>query len=178
MATFHHGHLPPWPPSTMATFHHGHLPPWPPSTMATFHHDPIHYGPSILVMHLDMHLPLCNIHTLPIHFDQPSIQFNDNQSDRGGLWLQDNRQTGHNHFNHPLRTTISIIHIHQSDRGGLRLQDNRQTGQNHFIHPLRSPPLASTTTRMNQPLRTTTTSLTVAGFAASGQSAGWSINLR
>ncbi|KOS42269.1 hypothetical protein ACN38_g6836 [Penicillium nordicum] len=83
-STFHHGHLPPstMTPSTMdlpswsciMTFHHDlpstmDLLPWThpiwtchlshalghaPSTMVTFHHDPIHHGPSILVMHHDL----------------------------------------------------------------------------------------------------------------------------
>ncbi|KAJ9481040.1 hypothetical protein VN97_g12471 [Penicillium thymicola] len=76
MVTFHHGHLPPWTfhlghasgPSIMTPIHHDLLP-WThltwtchlfyasghtPSTMVTFHHDPIHHGPSILVMHLDL----------------------------------------------------------------------------------------------------------------------------
>ncbi|KUM64832.1 hypothetical protein ACN42_g2225 [Penicillium freii] len=56
---------------------------------------------------------------------------NHDQSDRGGLRLQDNRQTGQSTFDEPLRELLSTsnTHIHQSDRGGLRLQDNRQTGQ-------------------------------------------------
>ncbi|CAI7670033.1 unnamed protein product [Penicillium viridicatum] len=52
--------------------------------------------------------------TSTIHFNQPStpiIQFNHKQSGRGGLLLQDNRQT--------------VNHINQSDRGGLQLQNNR-----------------------------------------------------
>ncbi|KAJ9492789.1 hypothetical protein VN97_g475 [Penicillium thymicola] len=77
-------------------------------------------------------------HPSPHHFDY----FNHNQSDRGGLWLQDNRQTGYNRFDYPPRSTLHLNH-NQSDRGGLRLQDNRQTGCHYpprstatsIIHP-------------------------------------------
>ncbi|KAJ5535396.1 hypothetical protein N7527_001650 [Penicillium freii] len=89
-------------------------------------------------------------------------------SGRGGLRLQDNRQTGNNPSHRGgLRSFRTIGRL--SGRGGLRLQDNRQTGDNPFNQPLRSP---TTITRYNHPLRApTSTSLTVAGFAASGQSA-------
>ncbi|KAJ5284799.1 hypothetical protein N7524_000105 [Penicillium chrysogenum] len=63
-----------------------------------------------------------------------------------------------NHFDHTPLKTPSNNDIHQSDRGGLRLQDNRLTSDNnHFDYPPQST-------------NSIPTSLTVAGFAASGQS--------
>ncbi|OQD66626.1 hypothetical protein PENPOL_c004G05686 [Penicillium polonicum] len=87
-----------------------------------------------------------------IHFTHPlesTISINHLQSDRGGLRLQDNRQTGESTVDKRPQSTAHLeppytsnTHVKQSDRGGLRLQDNRQTGQpstsiNHFDHPLR-----------------------------------------
>ncbi|KAJ5411773.1 uncharacterized protein N7487_006132 [Penicillium crustosum] len=99
LVTFHLGHLPPWSPSTLVTFHLGHLPPWSPSTLVTFHlgHLPP-WSPSTLVtFHLSPHHALPSwpftITTLNSTFI-PSLSTsinNHNQSDRGGLRLQDNR---------------------------------------------------------------------------------------
>ncbi|KAJ5515706.1 hypothetical protein N7527_007266 [Penicillium freii] len=90
-------------------------------------------------------------------------------SDRGGLFsfrtigrLVTTTSINHsNHnFNYLLRipTTITHFEFPYSPRA-LQLQENRLTDDNHFDHPLRAP---------------TPISLTVAGFAASGQSADWS----
>ncbi|KAJ5817751.1 hypothetical protein N7447_007759 [Penicillium robsamsonii] len=49
---------------------------------------------------------------------QSPTRTNQFQSDRGGLRVQDNRQAGYNHFDHPLPSPTSITHF-QSDRGGL-----------------------------------------------------------
>ncbi|KUM59990.1 hypothetical protein ACN42_g7142 [Penicillium freii] len=83
-------------------------------------------------------------------------------------------------FHDPLQIT-EFTNIHQSGRGGLRLQDNRQTGQsttqfNH--HPLQST-ISTSLTVAGSGFRTIApiyTSLTAAGFTASGQSAAWSVN--
>ncbi|KUM56309.1 hypothetical protein ACN42_g10913, partial [Penicillium freii] len=82
---------------------------------------------------------------LSIHFNsinhplQPTVHFNHpstsnthiNQSDRGGLQLEHNRQASQSaiHLNQPSTSIIQFNHLHQSGRGGLRLQDNRQTGR-------------------------------------------------
>ncbi|KOS38519.1 hypothetical protein ACN38_g10681, partial [Penicillium nordicum] len=64
--------------------------------------------------------------------------------DRGGLRLQDNRQTGCHypprsfiHFDHPPRPSIhrfDYLNHDQSGYGRLWLQDNRQAGQSTFDH--------------------------------------------
>ncbi|KAJ5534454.1 hypothetical protein N7527_000708 [Penicillium freii] len=75
------------------------------------------------------------------HFEPPPFTSNThiNQSGRGGLRLQDNRQTGNNHFNRRPTSNpppfTSNTHINQSGRGGHQLQDNRQTGNNNFNRP-------------------------------------------
>ncbi|KAJ5426568.1 hypothetical protein N7465_001638, partial [Penicillium sp. CMV-2018d] len=95
--------------------------------------------------------------------------------------LQDNRQTSDNrfkqstttitHFHDPLQITKST-NIHQSDRGGLysfrtigRLVTTASNNQ-----PLRLP---TSMIHFKSPNPPTFTSLTVAGFTASGQSADW-----
>ncbi|KAJ5426398.1 hypothetical protein N7465_001468 [Penicillium sp. CMV-2018d] len=89
-----------------------------PHLLWTFHLGPIHHELSISAMHQDMHLlpsPLSivttstwvtqqSLHHSLTFIPSPStsiIHFNHNLSDRGGLRLQDNRQTGNSPFNQP-----------------------------------------------------------------------------
>ncbi|KAJ5942772.1 hypothetical protein N7516_002940 [Penicillium verrucosum] len=76
------------------------------------------------------------------HFDHTPLE---TPVDQQHSPLQDNRQTGDNHFGHPPPPSIphrfNYFNHNQSDRGGLWLQDNRQTGDNHFeYNPLHHPP--------------------------------------
>ncbi|KAJ5838589.1 uncharacterized protein N7525_003777 [Penicillium rubens] len=138
--------------------------------MVTFHHDPIHHGPSIVVMPQDH--PPCSPSTMtPSTMDLPSWSCL-RTNHRGHLppWTfhlghasgPSTMSTVH-HGHLPsycddltvagfgFRTigrlvsqyssvNTSITH-YQSDRGELRLQDNRQTGQSiHPNPPPRSPP--------------------------------------
>ncbi|KAJ5406457.1 hypothetical protein N7465_007741 [Penicillium sp. CMV-2018d] len=92
------------------------------------------------------------------------------QSDRGGLRLQDNRQTGNNHFNQPPTSITHYNHRLQTPTStSLTLQDNRETGQpstSILDHPPRSstsiihldhPPRSSTSIiHLDHPLRPST----------------------
>ncbi|KAJ5829796.1 uncharacterized protein N7525_008049 [Penicillium rubens] len=78
--------------------------------------------------------------------------------------------TSINHYDQPTSINLNqpiLINHFQSDRGGL--QDNRQTGQSIHLHPPpRSPPRSTIKINHDQP-RSTTSSLTVAGFRTIGR---------
>ncbi|KUM56365.1 hypothetical protein ACN42_g10852 [Penicillium freii] len=113
-----------------------------------------------------------------IYLDKPlgssASSTNNHQSGRGGLQLQDNRQTGTipstTYFDHPLQSPASSTNIHQSHRGGLR--SFRTIGRLvTTIHLDESP--RSTAHFEPPPLRTPYQPVWPWRASASGQSADW-----
>ncbi|KAJ5406458.1 hypothetical protein N7465_007742 [Penicillium sp. CMV-2018d] len=105
----------------------------------------------------------------PLHFDYP-LQITKFTS----LTVAGFRASGQSadwstiHLDHPLQSPAASTNIDQSDRGGLH---SFRTIGRLVNHPPRS---TTSITHYNHPLRApASTSLTVAGFTASGQSADW-----
>ncbi|KAJ5405185.1 hypothetical protein N7465_006469 [Penicillium sp. CMV-2018d] len=92
------------------------------------------------------------------HFERPSTSSNRNQSDRGGLRLQDNRQTGQSTFDQPppLRTILHFEPVHFEPRP---LRTPSTSNPVHFEpRPLRTPSTSNPVHFEPRPLRTPSTS--------------------